>query len=124
MNQSVKGQSKGTVLVKSLFVSYIVTAVILLILALIVYKAEPSNMVISVGVVFTYLLSSFIGGMLTGKKIQEKRFLWGIVSGALYFAIIFAVSLLMNKDIVSQIGNTIIVFVTCGFGGMLGGMLS
>lgn len=124
MNQSVKGQSKGTVLVKSLFVSYIVTAVILLILALIVYKAEPSNMVISVGVVFTYLLSSFIGGMLTGKKIQEKRFLWGIISGALYFAIIFAVSLLMNKDIVSQIGNTIIVFVTCGFGGMLGGMLS
>lgn len=124
MNQTAGKQSKGTILVKALFVSYIMTGVILLILALIMYKAEPPNMFISTGVVFAYIFSAFIGGMIVGKKTQEKRFLWGIISGLLYFSIIFAVSILMNKDIMSQLGSTIVVFVTCGFGGMLGGMLS
>lgn len=124
MNQSAAKQSRGTVLVKALFISYLCTGVILLILACIMYKAEPPNMFISAGVVFSYIFSAFVGGMIVGKKTQEKRFLWGIISGMLYFAIIFAISILMNKDIVSQIGSTITVFITCGFGGMLGGMLS
>lgn len=124
MNQSAERQSKGTVLVKALFISYVVTGIILLILAFIMYKAEPPNMFISAGVVFAYIFSAFVGGMIVGKRTQEKRFLWGIISGVLYFSIIFAVSILMNKDIVSQLGSTVIVFITCGFGGMLGGMLS
>lgn len=124
MNQSVVKQSRGTVLVKALFISYVITGVILFILACIMYKAEPPNMFISAGVVFSYIFSAFVGGMIVGKKTQERRFLWGIISGMLYFAIIFAISILMNKDIVSQIGSTITVFITCGFGGMLGGMLS
>lgn len=124
MNQSAENQSKGTVLVKALFISYVITGIILLILALIMYKAEPSNMFVSAGVVFAYIFSAFVGGMVVGKKTQEKRFLWGIVSGVLYFAIILGISVLMNKDILSQIGSTVTVFITCGFGGMLGGMLS
>ena len=124
MNQSAKKQSKGTVLVKALFISYVITGLLLLILALIMYKAEPPNMFVSAGVVFAYIFSAFMGGMVVGKKTQEKRFLWGIITGMLYFSIIFAVSILMNKDILSQIGSTIVVFITCGFGGMLGGMLS
>lgn len=124
MNQSAAKQSRGTVLVKALFISYLCTGVILLILSCIMYKAQPPNMFISAGVVFSYIFSAFVGGMIVGKKTQEKRFLWGIISGMLYFAIIFAMSILMNKDIVSQIGSTITVFITCGFGGMLGGMLS
>lgn len=124
MNQSAEKQSKGTVLVKALFISYVVTGIILLILAFIMYKAEPPNMFISAGVVFAYIFSAFVGGMIVGKKTQEKRFLWGIIAGVFYFSIIFAVSILMNKDIVSQLGSTVTVFITCGFGGMLGGMLS
>lgn len=124
MNQSAEKQSRGTILVKALFISYVITGIILLILAFIMYKAEPPNMFISAGVVFAYIFSAFVGGMIVGKRTQEKRFLWGIISGVLYFSIIFAVSILMNKDIVSQLGSTITVFITCGFGGMLGGMLS
>lgn len=124
MNQSAENQSKGTVLVIALFISYVITGIILFILALIMYKAEPPNMFVSAGVVFAYIFSAFAGGMIVGKKTKEKRFLWGIIYGMLYFAIIFAMSILMNKDILSQIGSTITVFITCGFGGMLGGMLS
>lgn len=124
MNQSAEKQSKGTVLVKALFISYVITGIILFILALFMYKAGPSNMFVNAGIVFAYIFSAFVGGMVVGKKTQEKRFLWGILSGALYFSIIFAVSILMNKDIISQIGSTVTVFITCSFGGMLGGMLS
>lgn len=124
MGQSVIKQSKGMVLVKSLFISYVLTGIILLLLALIMYKAHPAEIVINAGVVFAYIFSAFVGGFTVGKKTQEKRFLWGIVLGVLYFAIIFAVSILMNKDVISQLGSTITVFIMCSFGGMLGGMLS
>lgn len=124
MGQTVLKESRGMVLVKALFASYIITGIILLILALIMYKFEPSSIVISSGVVFSYIFSAFAGGLLVGKKTPEKKFLWGIVLGVLYFAIIFAVSILMNKDIVSKMGSTLTVFIMCAFGGMLGGMLS
>jgi len=124
MGQSVMKQTKGMVLVKGLFLSYVITGILLLLLALIMYKAQPANIVINAGVVFTYIFSAFVGGLAVGKETQEKRFMWGIVLGVLYFAIIFAVSILMKKDIISQLGSTITVFIMCGFSGMLGGMLS
>ena len=38
MNQSAEKQSRGTILVKALFISYVITGIILLILAFIMYK--------------------------------------------------------------------------------------
>lgn len=117
-------QSKGMAMLKALFVAYILTSIILFIMALLLYKLEPSNGVISVGIVFSYIFSSFVGGFMIGKKVTEKQFLWGILLGVLYFFVLFCISCLLNKDIFGQMGSVITVFFMCSLGGMLGGMIS
>lgn len=123
MNQSGT-KSGGVVIIKALFLSYLITGLILLLLALLMYKVEPPDMVISVGVIFSYIFSSFAGGLIVGRNARQKKYLWGILVGVLYFVIIFAVSTLLNKNVLEQLGSTMTVFIMCTLGGMLGGMVS
>ncbi len=116
--------SKAIVIVKALLVSYILTAILLLILALITYKIDPPSAVISVGIVLTYIVSCFVGGFLLGTAKKEKRYLWGLAMGVVYFLIILIVSIIFSKDIFGEVGSTIAVFLICGLSGMVGGMVS
>lgn len=118
------GQNKIVAVLKSLFFSYIITAIFLLLLALILYKLEPSIIVIRVGIILSYLISSFLGGIFVGKSTKEKKFLWGIIVGMLYFLIILLISFAMNQSILDKVGSMITVFAMCSLGGMLGGMVS
>lgn len=124
MNQKAIGSQKGLALLKALFVSYIITGILLLLLALIMYKAKPPEGVIGVGIIFTYIFSAFAGGLVAGKSAAKKRFAWGLLLGILYFLVILAVSFVLDKEIISRLGSTIMVFFMCGLGGMLGGMIS
>lgn len=110
--------------IKGVLGAYILTGVILLILTFAMYRFNPTGEILRVGIVFAYLFSSFVGGFLAGKKIKEKRFLWGIAVGLLYFLIIFLVSLVMGRDVFGEPGTSITVFIMCSLGGMLGGMIS
>ena len=115
---------KAGALLKSLLAAYLLTGIMLLILAFVMLKFSPSNDVIQIGIVFSYIFSSFAGGFLIGKQRKVKRFLWGILLGVSYFAIIFMVSMLLNKNVLEQGMELMTVFAMCGLGGMLGGMLS
>lgn len=116
--------NKVGVLLKSLLISYILTGLFLLLLALLLYKGNPSEEVIKAGIIFAYIFSSFVGGFLVGKKIKVQKFLWGILLGVTYFAVIFAISMIMNQSVVGAGLQGITVFVMCSLGGMLGGMIS
>ena len=60
---------------KALVAAYIVTGLLLLILAFALYKLGLSENVVELGVVFIYLLSSAIGGFFIGKCMEVKRLL-------------------------------------------------
>lgn len=124
MGQKVVTTQKGLVLLKGLFISYVVTGIMLFILALILYKAKPPEGVIGVGIILTYIISAFVGGVIVGKSATKKRFIWGLLLGVLYFLVIIMVSLILNKDIMSHLNSMLMVFFMCGLGGMLGGMVS
>ena len=115
---------KARALLKSLLASYLLTGILLLILAFIMLKLSPSNDTIQIGIVFSYIFSSFVGGLLMGKQMKVKRFLWGVLLGICYFIVIFLISILLNKNVLIQGMELITVFSMCGLGGMLGGMLS
>lgn len=124
MQQVSQRSGKALVIVKALLVTYIITALLLLLLALIMYKIDPPGAVISVGLILTYILSSFVGGYIIGNAKKEKRFLWGIAMGVAYFLIIFIVSVIFSKDLFDGMGSIISVLCMCGIGGMIGGMVS
>ena len=87
-------------------------------------KLDLSGTVISAGIHLAYILSSFVGGFFIGKKMEEKKFLWGVLMGVFYFVVFLLITLFMNRVNPIELGGLFTVFLICGFSGMLGGMLS
>ena len=124
MDKAFRQNTKMFALLKGLLFSYIITALILLLLSFLMLKLDLSSTVISGGINFAYIVSAFIGGFFVGKKIEQRKFLWGLVMGVFYFIILMLISLLMNRVTPIPMGSLFTVFVICGLSGMLGGMVS
>ena len=62
-----------TAIFVSVFAMFIVSGILLLILALLLYKLEPSESVIKVGIVVIYVAAGLFGGILLGKIMKEKK---------------------------------------------------
>ena len=97
---------------------------LLLLLALLLYKMEPGESVIKIGIVAVYVISGLCGGFLMGKRMREQKFLWGLAAGIIYFLLLFGVSLLVKGTGDLQMTRIFSTLILCGASGMAGGMLS
>lgn len=111
-------------LMKCLLISYIMTAVLLAVLALLLYKMGLGEKAVSGAIIVIYVAATFFGGFLAGKKTQNRRFLWGFIVGAAYFGILTAVSLCFGQEGFQAGKSFFTTLILCAGGGMLGGMLS
>ena len=122
--QGKMGEIPVLFLLKSLLFSYILTGSLLLLLALLLYKADLSQKVVSVCIIVIYVLATFFAGFITGKKLKSRKFLWGAVMGAAYFLVLVVISLAVNRQPGVLSNSFLTTLVLCTGGGMLGGMLS
>ena len=113
-----------TFILKSLLISYLFTAGLLLLLALLLYRFSLSERIVSLCITAIYILVTFLAGFLAGKKEGSRKFLWGLLMGCLYFLVLTAVSLVVNHGFSSLSGSFFTVLALCTGSGMLGGMLS
>lgn len=111
-------------LLKSLLFSYILTGSLLLLLALLLYKANLSQKVVSICIIVIYVLATFFAGFITGKKLKNRRFLWGALMGTAYFLVLAVISLAVNRQPGILSSSFLTTLILCCGGGMLGGMLS
>ena len=124
MDKIIHQNTKLLVLLKGLLISYIITAFMLLLLSFLMLKLDLPSVVISGGINFAYIISAFTGGFFTGKKIEQRKFIWGLIMGVFYFIILLLISLMMNRVSPMPLGSLFTVFIICGLSGMLGGMIS
>lgn len=124
MNKTTSQNKKFIYVLESLLFSYIITALLLLIVSFLMLNFELSGGVISGIINATYIISALMGGFFAGKRIEQKKFIWGLVVGVFYFIILMLVSLLMNREGSLPIGSLMSVLVMTGLSGMLGGMIS
>lgn len=108
----------------SVVISYLVTAVSLVVMALILYKFSLGTNGVELGISVIYLLSSAMGGFWIGKRIENRRFLWGMLAGCLYVLVLFVISLLLRGNVNGIAEQGISTLLVCLCGGTLGGMLS
>ena len=108
-------------MVKALLAAYVVTGILLIILALALYKFELNEGAVTAGVTAVYLISTFTGGLVVGKLAKVRRFLWGIVLGILYFALLLLVTVGIYRTFHGSSTEILVTFALCAGGGMAGG---
>ena len=108
---------------KGIVLAYIISAIVLLVLAFLMYKMDISESFVRGGVIFAYVISCFVSGMIVSGNREGRRYLWGLLQGILYYLILLVVSMICNRTVFTQIPGILPAFFLCGLGGMLGGML-
>lgn len=111
-------------ILKSLLVSYVITGVLLLLLAVALYKLELNEKAVSAAIVAVYIIATLLGGIVIGKFARFRRYLWGLGLGIGYFALLMLITLGVYRTLNTDAANMITTFVLCAGGGMAGGMLS
>lgn len=109
--------------IKGVVLAYAISAVILLILAFLLFQWEVSEGVVRGGIIFAYVFSCFISGMVVSRYHNDRKYLWGILMGAAYYLILLITSMICNREIFTNIPGILPALFLCVFGGMLGGML-
>ncbi len=111
-------------LLKELLLQMILSAVLVAVAALIVLRISPSAGVLKAMILVIYGVASLAGGIILGKVMEKRKFLWGAFAGALYIGIIIIVALIVKGSIeAGTIGIPAGIIVSLA-AGTIGGMLS
>lgn len=117
-------ENPAKVLAVVFFIMFIISGLLLLLLALLLYRLELSEAVVKVAVIIIYIVTGMSGGILMGKKIKDKKFLWGFLAGTVYFGILLVVSLAVKGGTGIEPVKMVTTWVLCACAGTAGGMIS
>lgn len=104
--------------------SYIATALMLLLLAFLVYQFQFGEKATDIAILVVYILVNFMTGFFIGKKKKVKKFIAGLVIGVAYFMVLVIISLVCNHGLQDFAGNFFTTLAICAGAGTIGGMLS
>ncbi len=111
-------------LLKTLLFSYILTGALLALLAFLLYKVGLTESIVSIVIIAIYVAATFFAGFVAGKRLKNRKFLWGLLMGSAYFLVLLGISMVLGEP-AGQLGDSVATtLVLCAAGGMLGGMLS
>ncbi len=116
--------SMGKAVGVSLFLMFAVSGALLLLLAFLLYQMELGEEVVKAGIIVIYIISGIAGGFLIGKMRREKKFLWGLCAGVIYFVLLFLISCAVNGGLPQDMVKVLTTLVLCTASGMAGGMIS
>lgn len=117
-------EQKVVGMLKALLCAYVITGILLLVLTGLLYKLNLDESKVTVGIIVIYVLSTFIGGFVVGKLSGERKFIWGLMVGIVYFILLLLVSVGLYHSLQGDSSDVMTTFFLCAGGGMLGGMLS
>ena len=111
-------------LLRSLFISYALSALFLGALAFALYKLRLGESLVNLLIFAVYFAACFAGGFFTGRKVRNRRFFWGLTLGLVYFLVLLAVSFLLNKGLNGTMNQILTTMAICAASGTIGGMIS
>lgn len=114
---------RAVALLKCLLAAYVVTGILLILLAALLYKLQLGENTVEIGIIVVYVISSLLAGLFFSKGAKSRRFLWGMAAGAVYFLVICALSVALEPDFGLLSNSCITTLLICVGSGMLGGML-
>lgn len=109
---------------KIIVIDVLITIVGVLLLSFLTYKFRLGDNIIKIGIVIIYALSNFIGGFVIGKIKENKKYIWGALTGVVYFCVLLILSVLITGDLFGNGNMAVIAFTSSVIAGTIGGMLS
>ena len=86
--KNVFGTERLVALLKCLMAAYLITGLMLLLVAGLLYKFSIGENVVDISIIVIYCISSLLAGLFFSKGAASRRFIWGMLAGAAYFLII------------------------------------
>ena len=111
-------------ILRSLLLAYALSGICLLLLALMVFKLDIGQGIVTVGILVIYVVSCLAGGFLSCKLMRQNKYKWGFLVGLCYFVLLIIVSFAVQRRWDMSAQHAITTFFMCLGGGTLGGMLS
>lgn len=108
---------------KGFLVSFVLTALLLVVVAFVLYQTKASVEHMGGAILLVYAIDSFVGGMIFSAQKDSRHYLMGGLFGLAYFIIIYGVSAVWNKSISAMFPAMLTTLLVCILAGMLGGML-
>lgn len=103
---------------------YIITGMLLLLLAFLMFKVDLTEPVVNGAIIAIYIIAGFFGGFLMGKKTGVKKYLWGLLMGALYYGVLILVGLILHQGLGAEPVHLLSTMVLCLLSATAGGMVS
>ena len=121
--EKVSGEKKFTTLLAALLAAWLLTGAGLLLLSVLMFRFGLEEEKLSIGITILYVAATILGGSMAGGRSREKKYLWGLLSGLLYFCILFGISIIRKRTGAIPVRDLILTACLCLGGGTLGGML-
>lgn len=101
----------------------VISVLLILICAFIAYKLRLGEAQMGIMASVIYAAGAFIAGFGMGKLKKEKRLLWGLCAGAVYFMVILVVSIISGQGLYGDAGRLARCIIICLAAGGIGGVL-
>ena len=128
LNQKMRRRNEtgnpAVILGMALFGMYVISGILLLLLALGLYKLELSEMAVKICIIVIYIIVGFAGGFFIGKSRKTRKYLWGLLLGSLYFGLLVIFSMFLNQTFVFNFEKLFTTGIFCIASTVTGGMLS
>ena len=111
-------------LLKGLLFSTILMALMVVLLAFVMFKAQLGDSTMSTLLVIAFCLSTFTGAWYFAKHAKAKRFLWGLGFALAFFCLYLLLTVSLSPDFHVQIERMITMLAFSLISGCVGGMLS
>ena len=108
---------------KGFFVSFVLTALLLVVVAFELYQTKTSMEHIGGAILLVYAVAAFVGGMIFSAQKDSRHYLMGGLFGLAYFGVVYGVSAVWNKSLSTMFPAILTTLLVCVLAGMLGGML-
>jgi putative membrane protein (TIGR04086 family) len=110
-------------MIKALIIAGLGTVLALAGLSVAMYSIDPGEKILSLGIMLTYILAGFLGGLYMGHKMDRRKFLWGIGTGLCYFLLLCLASVCLPWGTPGDSSTWLTAAALCMVGGCIGGML-
>ena len=114
----------GISMARALIIAALATVAAMAVLSLIAWLFRFSDGKINVGAVIIQIGACLLGGFAAGKGMKEKKYLWGLLIGLIYAAVLLVISFGISGAEGVNITGYITTILVCAGSAMLGGMIS